>query len=133
LRVLVVEDNVDMLIDPPCDIAWLRHNYCHDGGSDDDIRALVELFLGRATELLAALHGAIAANDAKALARHVHSLRGITGTIAARRMYQLVPDDPALVAARMPDLERAYAELRVFFAQELNVGPSVAAGSSVAE
>ena len=108
--------------DLPCDLAWLRRNYCRDGGDDDDVRELVELFLGRVTELLAELHVAAAADDSKSLAQHLHALKGITGTIAARPMYRLVPDDPALVSARLPELERAYAELRAFFARELRQG-----------
>ena len=102
---------------PPCDLAWLRHNY----GDDDDVLALVELFLSRAQELLGQLRVSLAADDTPSVRRQIHALKGITGTIAARPMYRLVPDAAADAAARLPQLERAYAELQVFFARELGV------------
>jgi CheY-like chemotaxis protein/HPt (histidine-containing phosphotransfer) domain-containing protein len=113
------------LEEAPCDLAWLRDNY----GDDDDVRSLVELFLGRAQELLGQLRAAIAADDAASLRRHLHALKGITGTVAARPMYRLVPEDAADAAARLPELERAYTDLKLFFAREL---PSAAGADRVA-
>lgn len=107
--------------DVPCDLQWLRQNYCHDDDGDEDVRALVELFLGRAHELLGQLRTAVAANEEPSVRRHLHALKGITGTVAARPMYRLVPDDPALASERLSQLEHAYAELQAFFAGELGV------------
>ncbi len=109
-------------LEEPCDLPWLRHNYSPDGTQDDDVRALVELFLGRARELLDATRTAVEADDAVALRRHLHALKGITGTVAARPMYRLVPDDVAEARTRLPELERAYADLQVFFARALGIG-----------
>jgi HPt (histidine-containing phosphotransfer) domain-containing protein len=107
--------------DMPCDLAWLRENYDPDGEGDDDVRMLVRLFLGRARELLEQLRVALEADDVVALRRQLHALKGITGTVAARHMYRLVPDDPIAVAIRLPQLEQALADARVFFARELGV------------
>jgi len=114
---LPVAEHPQPIEGPPCDLAWLRHNY----GDDEDVRALVELFLGRAKELLGQLGTAVAADDTTSLRRYIHALKGITGTVAARPMYRLVPEDASQAGARLPELERAYAELQVFFARELGV------------
>jgi signal transduction histidine kinase/DNA-binding response OmpR family regulator/HPt (histidine-containing phosphotransfer) domain-containing protein len=115
----------------PCDLAWLRQNYCHDESGEDDVRALVELFLNRARELLELLRSDLAADDLPSLRRHMHALKGITGTVAARPMYKLVPHDANESAARLPQLERAYADLQVFFARELGMEvPASGSGSS---
>jgi HPt (histidine-containing phosphotransfer) domain-containing protein len=109
----------------PCDLAWLRHNY----GDDEDVRSLVELFLGRAQELIGQLRAAVAADDVPSVRRHLHALKGITGTVAARPMYRLVPEDAADAAARLPALERAYTDLELFFGREL---PSASGADRVA-
>jgi two-component system sensor histidine kinase/response regulator len=114
------EDEEPLSEELPCDLGWLRRNYGGSGGNDD-VRALAELFLGRAAELLAQMRIAVAADDRPALARQVHALKGITGTVGARPMFRRVPDDPALAAARLPELERDYEALRAFLARELGL------------
>jgi signal transduction histidine kinase/CheY-like chemotaxis protein len=49
------------------------------GGDVDLLRELIELFLQQCPELMAAIRGAIAAQDAAALARATHTLKGSVG------------------------------------------------------
>jgi signal transduction histidine kinase/CheY-like chemotaxis protein/HPt (histidine-containing phosphotransfer) domain-containing protein len=103
--------------EPPCDLDWLRRNF----GDGDELRSLAELFLARSTELVGELKVAVAVGDATALTQRLHALKGISGTMAARPLSRLVPNDPAQVGALLPELERACEDLRRLFARELGL------------
>jgi CheY-like chemotaxis protein/HPt (histidine-containing phosphotransfer) domain-containing protein len=106
--------------EPPCDLDWLRHTY---GDDHEELRSLAEMFLARTAELTGQMKAAVAAGDATAVARQLHALKGISGTMAAWPLYHLVPDDPAEASARLEQLERACEELRGFYARELGLEP----------
>ena len=102
----------------PCDLPWLRHNYAAD---EEEVRSLIELFIPRATELIEEMCAATEADDLEALGRSAHALKGISGTIRANPLFQLVAAEPEIIAGRLPQIRSTYVELLAYFDRELDV------------
>ena len=64
----------------PCDLQWLRENYSAD---PDELRELLEGFLEQARELLGQVREAMAVDDAQAVRRSAHTLKGAAANIGA--------------------------------------------------
>ncbi|MEM9457497.1 MAG: response regulator, partial [Myxococcota bacterium] len=106
-------------LDIPCDLQWLRDNYDTD---QEVLRSLVEMFVDRAATLIAQMQAAIEADDMDTLGRSAHALKGISGTVRANQLFVLMSEEPAELVESMDRIERAFATLRTFFAQELGIG-----------
>jgi HPt (histidine-containing phosphotransfer) domain-containing protein len=110
----------------PCDLEDLARNYDTD---PEEIRALFELFLPRAAELVERMRAAARDGDRKALQRDAHALRGISGTVRATRLFgRLEPGD----GDADYDLDALAVELshvQGYVARELGVRVASPAGS----
>ena len=106
-------------VDTPCDLQWLRDNYDTD---QEVLRSLVEMFVDRATTLIAQMQASIEADDMDALGRSAHALKGISGTVRANQLFALMSEEPTEIVESMQGIERAFAALRTFFARELGIG-----------
>ncbi|MCA9706555.1 MAG: response regulator [Myxococcales bacterium] len=100
----------------PCDLVWLAHNYDPDPAA---IRALLEAFVDQTVDLLAQMRQARDAGDQEAFRRGVHTLRGVTGTVRAQRMFELLPSTTGSQPILLDELDRALEEVRTFIAQRL--------------
>jgi signal transduction histidine kinase/CheY-like chemotaxis protein len=104
--------------EPPCDLEALAREYDSD---PEAIRALLEMFLPRAAELVADMRTAVREGDRAALQRHSHALRGISGTVRANGVFaRLEPSE----GGDEPDVEAVARELalvQAYLARELGV------------
>ncbi|MCA9654947.1 MAG: response regulator [Myxococcales bacterium] len=110
-----------------CDLAALRADY---GEDDDELRELAEMFVSRARELLDEMAADLAADDHEAFGRHAHALKGITGTIRANAMFELLRAPASEVEPRVPAIEAAFYRVHALFAREVGLAePSRASRS----
>ncbi len=101
---------------PPCDIEWLRLNYDAD---DEAIRSLLAMFLQRAKELLDEMRANHETGDAEAFGRSAHGLKGISGTVQATRMFELLKLDDAAVSSALPELRARFEEMSEYVQEQL--------------
>lgn len=100
----------------PLDIGWLRRLLPRD---EDAVRSVLAMFVGRGIELLADMTADVRSGDMDALRSHAHALKGISGTVGARRLHGRLSGDPALLSRVLPELEQDFAELRGLIEREL--------------
>jgi len=94
-------------------------------GGDDMLADLVELFLEDAEPRLAALGEAVKADDASAVERVAHSLKGSSGNMGAHGMSRLAAELQYIGASG--DLSKAPESLRSLEAEFERVRPALAA------
>ena len=69
-----------------------------------------------------AAHVSRAADDQAAFRRHVHSLRGITGTVRAGRMFERLADRSGELDLKA--LRREFQQTRAYVVRELGLEPA---------
>jgi signal transduction histidine kinase/DNA-binding response OmpR family regulator/HPt (histidine-containing phosphotransfer) domain-containing protein len=109
--------------EPACDLEWLRTNYAEDNAT---IRALVELFVPRAEELMEEMVAAERNGDAVAYGRSAHALKGICGSIRANRMFTALSVSKGMDAQLLRTLEQEYSDLHAFFVRTLGIAARAA-------
>ncbi|MEX1361564.1 MAG: ATP-binding protein [Nannocystaceae bacterium] len=101
-----------------CDLDELRRNYVDD---EHELRELAQMFVSRADELLLQMRAALEEGQPDALARHAHALKGISGTVRAWGMFELLQGSPHELASRMDALEQARDRVRALFQRRLGL------------
>ncbi len=101
-----------------CDLEWLRVNYDSDPAA---LEELLELFMSEAAVLLGEMSRSRAMKDTTAFAQAAHALKGQSGSVRAQVMHRLATGTAEQVGSRLPQLARAYEEIRGLLAHRLEL------------